>query len=72
MTDTALKSAAAELHADIRDAGEATLGASITVLTNRAPAASRTSRMSTECPDGAPRSFGSVENEYWVFATQTG
>ena len=42
------------------------------ITTNPAPAARRTSRMSTTCPVGAPRSFGSVENEYWVFATHTG
>ena len=40
--------------------------------TNSAPAASRTSRTLTVWPLGAPRSCGSVENEYWVFATQTG
>ena len=43
-----------------------------TMTTNSAPAASRTSRMLTTWPDGAPRSIGSVENEYWVLATQTG
>ena len=43
-----------------------------TITTNSAPAASRTSRTFTMCPDGAPRSCGSVENEYCVFATQTG
>ena len=42
------------------------------ITTNSAPAASRTSRMLTTCPDGAPRSFGSVEKEYCVFATHTG
>ena len=43
-----------------------------TITTNSAPAASRTSRTLTTWPDGAPRSSGSVENEYCVFATQTG
>jgi len=42
------------------------------ITTNSAPAASRTSRMLTTCPEGAARSCGSVENEYWVFATHTG
>ena len=42
------------------------------ITTNSAPAASRTSRMLTTWPDGAPRSCGSVENEYCVFATHTG
>jgi hypothetical protein len=42
------------------------------ITMNSAPAASRTSRMLTTWPDGAPRSPGSVENEYCVFATQTG
>src|SRR5690349_7900469 len=43
-----------------------------TITTNSAPAASRTSRTFTTCPDGAPRSCGSVEKEYCVFATQRG
>ena len=43
-----------------------------TMTMNSAPAASRTSRMLSTWPDGAPRSCGSVENEYCVFATQTG
>ena len=43
-----------------------------TITTNSAPAASRTSRTLTTCPYGAPRSSGSVENEYWVFAIHTG
>ena len=43
-----------------------------TTTMNSAPAASRTSRMLTLWPDGAPRSLGSVENEHWVLAMQTG
>jgi len=43
-----------------------------TMTTNSAPAARRTSRMLITCPDGAPRSSGSVENEYCVLATHTG
>jgi len=43
-----------------------------TMTMKRAPAARRTSRISTACPVGAPRSLGSVENEYCVFATHTG
>ena len=39
---------------------------------NPAPADSRTSRTGTVWPVGAPRRFGSVENEYCVFAMQTG
>ena len=42
------------------------------ITMNSAPAASLTSRMLTTWPLGAPRSFGSVENEYCVLATQTG
>ena len=42
------------------------------ITTNSAPAARRTSRTFTTCPEGAPRSCGSVENEYCVFATQIG
>ena len=42
------------------------------ITTNSAPAARRTSRTFTTCPCGAPRSFGSVENDYGVFATQIG
>src|SRR5437762_2125396 len=42
------------------------------ITTNSAPAASRTSRTLTTCPEGAPRSSGSVENEYCVLATHTG
>ena len=42
------------------------------ITMNSAPAARRTSRTLTEWPEGAPRSDGSVENEYWVFATHTG
>src|SRR5271170_4702667 len=42
------------------------------ITTTCAPAASRTSRILTTWPEGAPRSFGSVENEYWVLATHTG
>ena len=40
--------------------------------TKPAPADSRTSRTGTECPTGAPRSDGSVENEYCVLAMQIG
>ena len=40
--------------------------------TNPAPADRRTSRIGTECPVGAPRRLGSVENEYWVLAMQIG
>ncbi len=39
---------------------------------NSAPAASRTSRMFTVCPLGAPRAAGSVEKEYCVLAMQIG
>ncbi len=42
------------------------------ITMNSAPAARRTSRTLTTWPLGAPSSFGSVENEYCVFATQTG
>ena len=42
------------------------------ITTYSAPAARRTSRTFIEWPDGAPRNWGSVENEYWVLATQTG
>jgi len=42
------------------------------ITTNSAPAARRTSRMLTTCPDGAPRRVASVVNEYCVFATHTG
>ena len=40
--------------------------------TKPAPALRRTSRTGTEWPVGAPRTVGSVVNEYWVFAMQTG
>ena len=43
-----------------------------TTTTKPAPAAKRTSRMFIECPEGAPSSDGSVENEYWVLAMHTG
>ena len=43
-----------------------------TITMNSAPAARRTSRTFTVWPDGAPFSDGSVENDYWVFATHTG
>ena len=43
-----------------------------TKTTNSAPAASRTSRMLSAWPLGAPRRNGSVENEYGVFAMQIG
>ena len=42
------------------------------MTTNSAPAARRTSRTFTMWPDGAARNFGSVENDYWVWATHTG
>jgi hypothetical protein len=42
------------------------------ITTNSAPAARRTSRTFTMWPLGAPRSLGSVENEYCVLATHTG
>ena len=42
------------------------------ITMNSAPAARRTSRTFTTWPEGAPRSCGSVENEYWVLAMQTG
>ena len=42
-----------------------------TTTTKPAPADSRTSRTLSACPVGAP-STRSVENEYCVFATQTG
>ncbi len=42
------------------------------ITMNSAPAASLISRMLTTWFDGAPRSCGSVENEYWVLATHTG
>ena len=37
-----------------------------------APADSRTSRTGSRWSLGAPFRFGSVENEYWVLAIQTG
>ena len=37
-----------------------------------APADSRTSRIGTAWPLGAPRRLGSVEKLYWVLAMQTG
>lgn len=40
--------------------------------TNPAPAESRTSRIGTSKPLGAPRTLGSVENEYCVLAKHTG
>src|SRR5690606_3738410 len=40
--------------------------------TKPAPAESLTSRIGTVWPVGAPRRLGSVENEYWVLAMQTG
>ena len=43
-----------------------------TTTTNPAPAASRTSRIFSRWPLGAPRNFASLENEYCVFAMQTG
>ena len=43
-----------------------------TTTMNSAPADSRTSRTGTMWPVGAPRRFGSVENEYCVLAMQTG
>ena len=39
---------------------------------NSAPAESRTSRIGTTWPVGAPRLLGSVEKEYCVLAMQTG
>ena len=44
----------------------------VTSTTNPAPAASRTSRTATVCPEGAPRCEGSVENDDWVLAMQIG
>ena len=43
-----------------------------TTTTNPAPAESRTSRTCSSWPEGAPSRAGSVENEYCVFAMQTG
>ena len=42
------------------------------ITTNSAPAASRISRMLTTWFSGAPRNYGSVENDIWVLATHTG
>src|SRR5258706_15125199 len=42
------------------------------ITTNSAPAANRTSRTLSTWPLGAPRSSGSVENEYCVLAMQIG
>jgi hypothetical protein len=44
----------------------------VIATTNSAPAESRSSRTGTVWPVGAPRLFGSVENEYWVLAMQIG
>ena len=43
------------------------------ITTNSAPAdEAHLAHVDRRGPHGAPRSAASVENEYWVFATQTG
>jgi hypothetical protein len=43
-----------------------------TATMNSAPFESRTSRIGSVWPLGAPFAFGSIEKLYWVLAMQTG